>query len=127
MSTPRRPLVTIDDPVTIIEPHRVLLEWVEEVRRDVFHTRAQEDRGYRHDQEGVVWARGHHLPDSEVVTALRAATSLNVPEETRKPGVSPQSSHHFQRLMEEAKKATDEAMRATLVVQTPWLRRWLKP
>ncbi len=75
MSVPSKHLVTIDDPVTIIESHRVLLEWVEEVKREVFVVRSFGD-SYRHDAEGTTWARGHHLPDSEVVIALRAATSL---------------------------------------------------
>lgn len=86
MSTPTRPLVTIDDPVTIIEPHRVLLEYVDEVHRDRFYVRSQRDGaqpriGIGHDGEGVVWARGHHLPDSEVVGALRAAAGLEAAKE----------------------------------------------
>ena len=87
MSALTRPLVTIDDPVTIIEPHRVLLEWVDQVHREGFYVRsttsgshitigALEKNRYRHDREGTTWARGHHLPDSEVVVALRAAASL---------------------------------------------------
>lgn len=84
MSTSSRPLVTIDDEITVVEPHRVLLEWVEIVERQGFRVRSrrggQGDEVYNHDQEGVTWARGHHLPDSDVVVALRAATSL-VPRE----------------------------------------------
>jgi len=87
MSAPTRPLVTIDDPVTIIEAHRVVLEWVDQIHRAGFYVRSQTrdasritiaelDKSYRHDQEGTTWARGHHLPDSEVVVALRAAASL---------------------------------------------------
>lgn len=96
MSTPSRPFVTIDDPITIVEPHRVLLEWVEAVHRDTFTVRSyQGTKGppaagvYRHDTEGTTWARGHHLPDSDVVVALRAATRLGrVHEEAREATAS---------------------------------------
>lgn len=126
MSTPTRPLVTIDDPVTIIEPHRVLLEWVDQVHRDGFYVRSLtsgshitigtlEKERIRHDQEGTTWARGHHLPDSEVVVALRAAASLVPHDSTVAPKMAappprslPPLPSMYEKLIKEAERGVEE-------------------
>lgn len=149
MSAPSRPLVTIDDPVTIIEPHRVLLEWVDQVHREGFYVRsttsgshitigALEKNHYRHDAEGTTWARGHHLPDSEVVIALRAATSL-VPQEAPALSAEQQLSREMLKrvlpslptlppvpksmkdLMDELEKQAREESAGK-----PWTTRWME-
>lgn len=138
-----RPLVTIDDPVTIIEPHRVLLEWVEAVNRDGFIVRSQSEQTYasnhRHDAEGTTWARGHHLPESATVIALRAAASLGVHEE-EKPKIGgaaamlaeifgemhqlppPESFAETRKLLEEAQRSAKDAEKKTV---RPWTSSWL--
>lgn len=142
MSAPTRPLVTIDDPITIIEPHRVLLEWVEIVERQGFRVRSRRggqvaDPVYSHDQEGVVWARGHHLPDSEIVGALYAAAALEHAREdigvrekpaelmrrvlpTAPPPIPADSYAELMRkMMEEQQQAQRWGRR-----NPPWWKRW---
>lgn len=148
MSEPRRPLVTIDDPITIIEPHRVLLEWVDAVSREHFIVRSH-NKNYHHDAEGTTWARGHHLPDSEVVVALRAAVSLipapephvhgaqgprgvhgvsplpSLPPLPPLPAIPNISDFGLKELMEEAHKMTEEANRTyKKMLEEPGKKSW---
>ena len=75
MSTPRKPLVTIDDDITRIERRCVLLMTVERVDRDGFYADGNSIL-LRHEDEGVTWLRGHFLLHSKEVEAAQAAQAL---------------------------------------------------
>lgn len=66
--------VNIDDPITYVEGPLTILDHVEAVQREMFTSGGH--RIFRHDAEGANWLRGHYLPSSDAVKALKAATAM---------------------------------------------------
>src|SRR5690349_13754965 len=74
-----KPFVTIDDPITFLFENKAsVCDIVEMVTRDGFVTAAGGFQ-FLHADEDKTWVRGHHLPNSEAVKALKATAAMAEP------------------------------------------------
>lgn len=79
--------VTVGDPITRVLPQSLVLETAEIVDRHGFSTTTP-NIFMRHEEEGVLWLRGFHMPDTELVQAARAAQAMaETNEQALPPGV----------------------------------------
>lgn len=69
-------LVHIDDPITFLcNGQASVCDVVNSVDRAGFLTESMQS--FKHADEDKTWVRGHHLPDSDAVRALKAAAAMS--------------------------------------------------
>lgn len=84
--------LAVDDHVTIVAPTLTLCLVVESVARNTFTCLADNfllpDAGgwaFNNDEEGILWLRGWHTPDSEEVKAARVAQGIGDQKRVKRP------------------------------------------
>lgn len=127
--------LAIDDHITIVLTSMTLCLVVEKVERKAFFCMPDDDLpdigGWRlnNDDEGSLWIRGWHTPDSEEVKAARVAQGIGNDKKRRKRPTYKELEEQVKRaeaeadnvrkLLDEMKRQAEQERRRT-PVQYPW-------